>query len=181
MVHLLAVALPTTHLPNAFPALSVNLIIAATMALTIVYAVVVGYAALVRESISIYVGLVLANAFGKPLYDYLKNTSLGGFHPSQQLIQLVLLILPIIILQFVHHKHGQAKHNTVITMVLAVLTSLLLISSVLIQLDPLTLARTTDQSALASWIYDFRLVWLATVPIAIVASSLLKPGRHHRG
>src|SRR5205823_4387068 len=121
-----------------------------------------------------YVGLVLAASFGEPLYDYIARGH--GAPVSQTQVKLLLLVIPIILLQFGrrHEKHAH-KHNVVITLIQAFLTAMLIASSVLSQLGPLELSRVTDQSSLASWIYDFRLLWLAGVPLAIAASALIKP------
>lgn len=181
MVTLLAAQLPTS-VPN-FPAPSANAVILLVIGLVLLYSLLAGYGALVRESISVYVGLVLAASFGKPLYDYASRSAGHNFPATQMEIQILLLVLPIVILQFAklhigHAGHHGHKHNPVVTLVLAILTALLMISSVLTQFDPLTLNRTIENSNLASWIYDLKLAWLGAVPLAIAASAIIKPRRH---
>lgn len=176
MVSLLAVALPTS-----IPSLSTNLIIIAAVVLVAIYGVVAGHAALVRESVSIYVGLVLASAFGAPAYSYLHKSAGGSLHITQTIVQLLLLLVPVLLLQFGRrHTTAHHKHNLIITGLLAVLAAMLLVSSVLNQLNPVMLSHVTDESPLASWAYDFRLAWLAAVPLAIAASALFKPKEHNR-
>jgi len=174
---LLAVSLPSTP---SLPTLSTDALIVVTVGLVIAYSVLAGYAALVRESISVYVGLVLAAAFGRPLYDYLWQSTNGNLPVDQTVIQLTLLGIPIVLLMFGRrHTHGAHKHNIAITLALAVATAMLLVSSVLIQFDDTTRTIITAQSYLAGWIYDFRLLWLGAVPVLIGASALIKPRPHH--
>jgi hypothetical protein len=66
----------------------------------------------------------------------------------------------------------------VITTLLSVLTSLLIVSSVLQQLDPVTQGHITSDSNLAAIIYNLRLWWLGLVPIAIAAVAFIRP-KHH--
>jgi len=172
------------HLPHALPSLSVDGIILAVVGLVVVYTLIAGYAALVRESISIYVGLVLAGNFGRPLYEQITGGAGSKFSVSQTDVQMLLLIIPIVVLQFGRrHHHSAHRHNLVVTLISALLTALLLVSSALGQLSDLALTTTLEQSNLASWIYQFRLLWLALVPLAIVATGLLGSGvlkRHHK-
>src|SRR5690348_11040518 len=91
-------SLPTS-LPTSFPALSTNAIILAVLGAVLLYSLLAGYGALVRESISIYVGLVLAATFGKPIYDYVHH-QFGQYPINQTEVQILLLVVPIVILQF---------------------------------------------------------------------------------
>ena len=170
-----------SSLPTALPAMSVDAMIVAAIALVITYSLVAGHAALVRESISIYVGLVLASSFGKTVYEVASKNASENSIITQTLVNLILLILPVILLQFGRlHSKTHHKHRLVITLILATAAALLLASSVLVQLDPRTLTEVTQQSNLAAWLYELRLVWLASVPVAIAASALIKPKDHHR-
>ncbi len=172
--------LPTQAALPGISGLSLDALIIVTTLLLLVYSVVRGHMALIREAISIYVGLVLASSLGTPVYDYLSSGSLESLPISETLVKLFLLLAPVVILQFGrHHAKGGHKHNIIITFVLAALTAFLLISSVLNQLDPLTLNNAIEDSNLAAWIYEFKLGWLGAVPLAIAASSFFKRRGHH--
>jgi hypothetical protein len=160
------------------PALSTDVIILAATAGAVVYGIVVGHRHLVRESISVYVGLVLASTFGGPLHDLIHNNAI-----SQSTVQLVLLLAPIVLLQFGHAPggggHHGAKHSMIVTVILAVLSAMLIVSSVISQLDDSTRGNLLDASNLAAQIYNLRLFWLALVPAGIAASAIFKPHHHH--
>ncbi|HUC87311.1 MAG TPA: hypothetical protein VMR75_03260 [Candidatus Saccharimonadales bacterium] len=178
MVTVPSVALATTHLPHTVPTLSTDATIIVITGLIFAYGVVAGYTALVRESISVYVGLVLANSFGNTAYDAITNNAGNHFPVSLTEVRLLLLIAPILILQFTRrHGHGAGghKHSLVVTLVLAALAAMLVVSSGLGQLSQTALANTVLNSNLASWIYQLRLLWLAAVPIAIAAGAILHP------
>lgn len=182
MVNLLAITAPTTHIPHTIPPLSTDAIIIGVTALIFVYGVIAGYTALVRESISVYVGLVLANTFGSPVYHAIAPGADNHFPVSLTDVRMLLLIAPIVVLQLTRrHGHSGHKHNMVVTLLLAALTSMLVVSSVLSQLSSSALAQTTLQSNLASWIYSARLLWLAAVPVAIGVGAVFHPKDHrHR-
>jgi hypothetical protein len=169
-----------TDLP-AMPALSTDLLILGAFGLVTAYALIAGQGALIREAISIYVGLVLASAFGEPLYNYIQQSSGSGFGVNQTMVNLALFAIPIVVLQFAHpHMKTRHKPSMIITLILAVLTAMLLISSVLEQLSAVDLNRLTDESNLAAQIYSLRLVWLGVVPIAIAAAAVFRPKEKHR-
>lgn len=175
MVTLLAVSVPS------IPQLSTDAMILAGTGLVVAYSMIAGYGALVREAISIYVGIVLAGAFGETVYNYASNGPAANLPITQPTVQLALLVIPIILLQFGRrHVHGAHKHHMIITLLIAVLTAMLLISSVMAQLDSDTLSGITEASNLASWISHLRLVWLGAVPVAIGVSAIFKPKRHHQ-
>jgi hypothetical protein len=160
--------------------LSLDAIIVVVTILLLVYSVLRGHMALIREAISIYVGLVLASSLGKPIYDYLSHGMAQNVPLNETTVKLFLLLAPVLILQIGrHHSKSGHKRHIVITFVVAVLTSFLLISSVMNQLDPLTLNRAMEQSNLAAWIYEFKLGWLGAVPLAIAVSSFFRPKGHH--
>jgi hypothetical protein len=181
MVTGFSVAFATTHIPHTIPTLSTDATIIVITGLIFVYGVVAGYTALVRESISVYVGLVLANSFGATIYNAITHGAGGHFPVSQTEVRLLLLIAPILILQLTRrHGHGAGghKHNLVITLILAALAAMLVVSSALSQLSQASLTSTLLNSNLASWIYQLRLLWLAAVPIAIAAGAILHPKSH---
>lgn len=162
------------------PAFSTDAIIVATMGLVVLYGMLAGYNPLVRESISVYVGLVIASTFGQPIYDYMANQAGNGFAVGQTAVNLSLFFLPIVLLQFVHRNapHGHHTASYMLTILLAVLASMLMVSSVLTQLDAVTLGHITDGSNLASWIYQLRLVWIGAVPVSIALGAIFRP-KHH--
>lgn len=164
----------------AIPSFSIDFIIFGVTLLVVVYGLVAGQAALIRESISIYVGLVLANTFGTALFEYSKTAS-ASFPVSETAIKIALLLLPIVVLQFAHFKsHTRHATSTVITIVLAILSSMLLISSILSQFSYNDLDRLTTESNLAAQIYGLQLLWLALVPVAVAAAALFRPKpKHH--
>ncbi|HEX7259466.1 MAG TPA: hypothetical protein VF272_00870 [Candidatus Saccharimonadia bacterium] len=165
--------------PDFVSALSLDAAIVVTTLLLVVYSVVRGHMALIREAISIYVGLVLSASLGEPVYDYLHNAA-ASLPLNETAVKLFLLLAPVVVLQIGrHHPRGGHKHHLIITFVLAVMTGFLLISSVLNQLDQVTLSHALENSNLAAWIYEFKLVWLGAVPLAIAASAFLRPKGHH--
>jgi hypothetical protein len=181
MVSEFAAVFATTHLPHTIPTLSTDAFIVVGTGLIFIYGVIAGYTALVRESISVYVGLVLANSFGAAAYRVIAPGADSHFPVSQVEVRLLLLIAPILVLQLTRrhgHGAGRAKHNLVVTLLLAALTAMLVVSSVLSQLDPTSLASTLLNSNLASWIYQLRLLWLAAVPIAIAVGAIVHPRTH---
>lgn len=163
------------------PAFSTDVLIVAATLLVAMYGLLAGQAALIREAISIYVGLVIALYFGKPLFDYLQQSAGGNLPVNQSSVQLILLALPIIMLQFAHHKaHIKAHSSIVMTFILALLVALLAVSSVITQLDPVALNRIRTDSNLASWIYDLRLAWIGLVPVSIAMTAILQRRQAHR-
>jgi hypothetical protein len=184
MVTELSVAFATTHIPHTIPTLSTDGAIIVITILIFVYGIIAGYTALVRESISVYVGLVLANSFGSAAYNAITHGTGSHFPVSSVDVRMVLLIAPILVLQLTRrhgHSHGSGshKHNLVVTLLLAALAAMLVVSSGLSQLSQSSLANTLLNSNLASWIYQLRLLWLAAVPIAIAVGAVLHP-RHRQ-
>lgn len=167
-------------IPTTIPTFSVDFIIFGVVLLVAAYGLLAGQAALVRESISIYVGLVLANTFGPFLFEYSKSAA-PNFPVSETAIKIALLILPIVVLQFAHFKsHTKHATSTLITLVLSILSAMLLVSSILNQFSANDLERITIDSNLAAQITNLQLLWLALVPIAIAAAALFRPKpKHH--
>lgn len=163
------------------PSLSTDAIIIGAIALVAVYGMIAGHGALVREAISVYVGIVIATTFGKPLYDYIQASAGGGLAVSQTLVQMTLLVLPIVLLQFGHRAPHTGRHgySHIVTFILAVLTAMLIVSSVITQLDDVSRSHILDQSNLAAQIYNLRIAWIGLVPLAIAASAVFRPKAHH--
>ena len=138
---------------------STDLVIILGGGLVVLYGLMRGQGALIREAISTYVGLVLAATYGKTLFQYIQVHAGGGYGVSQTIVQMILLLLPVLILQFAHHTPTMRhKSNFIITVILAVLTAMFLISSVLSQFSPVDLNHITEESNLASQIYGLRYV-----------------------
>lgn len=163
------------------PSLSTDALIIGATALVAVYGVIAGHGSLVREAISVYVGIVIATTFGHPLYEYIQHSAGGGLVVNQTLVQMLLLVLPIVLLQFGHRAPHSSKHgySRIITFILAVLTAMLIVSSVIGQFDDVTRGHILDNSNLASQIYNLRIAWIGLVPLAIAASAVFRPKQHH--
>jgi hypothetical protein len=172
---------PSLSSLSSLPQLSTDAFIIAGIGLVVVYGLAAGQVALMREAISIYVGIVLAATFGKPLYDFSLHSANGSLPVNQTVFQLALLLLPVILLQFGGHRDHRTKHRTsmIATLILAIATAMLLISSVLKQLNPVDLSHTLDGSNLASQIMNLWLVWVAAVPLAIAAAGIIRPREKH--
>jgi hypothetical protein len=164
-------------MPFAIPAINTDAMIIATVLLAIVYAVIAGHTAIARLAASIYVGLVLASTFGGIVH---ANTTQAAFKISSEAARLALLALPVVLIQLGHHRVHTTKHQThfVITSLLGVLTAMLIIASVLLQLEPGSREAITKESNLASLIYSLQLWWLGLVPVAIAAVAFIRPKRH---
>lgn len=155
------------------PAFSIDLFIILGTALVCLYGAMAGQGALIRETISVYVGIVLAATFAEPLYKFSQQQAGGGFGVSQTIIGLLLLVLPIVILLLANRHHHIRRHSSLmITLILAVLASLLLISNVIAQFDSVAIQRITEESNLAYQIYTYKLAWLGLIPLAIGASVI---------
>lgn len=155
------------------PAFSIDLFIILGTALVCLYGAMAGQGALIRETISVYVGIVLASTFAEPLYSYSQKQAGGGFGVSQTIIGLLLLILPILILLVASRHHHIRRHTSlIITFIIAILAAMLLISNIIAQFDPVAIQRITEESNLAYQIYTYKLAWLGLVPLAIGASVI---------
>ena len=162
------------------PSFSTDLIIIAVILVVLVYGMIAGQVSLIRETISIYVGIVLASTFGEPLLEFSKSTGGENLPINLMMVKLTLLILPVLILQFAHHKaHGREHASIIITMVLAVLAGMLFVSSIIDQLDGPLFDQVMSESNLAAQIYNLKLAWLGLVPVAIAASAIFKPKQKH--
>ncbi|HVE81148.1 MAG TPA: hypothetical protein VNA68_03385 [Candidatus Dormibacteraeota bacterium] len=162
------------------PSLSTDALIVAVIGLLIAYGLVFGQMGLNRLAVSIYVGLVLSATFARQLHEMVATSQYGGISLSLTVVQLVLLILPVALLQLGHHRlHMRHKSSMAVTLVLAVLVALLITGSVFMQMEEDVLRQITDNSNLASWIYDLRLWWVGLVPVAMAAEVFLRPRPHH--
>lgn len=154
--------------------ISTDAAIIATIGLMVVYGIVAGQLMLARLAASFYVGLVLAAYATAPLHEAIGTSSLGGFDVTKSFVQLGLLVLPVVLLQFGHHQvHGRHKADFVQALVMGVLTAFLAATAVFIQLDDVTRQNLLDGSLVASYLYSLKLVWLVAAPIAIVLFHFL--------
>ncbi|TAK89185.1 hypothetical protein EPO04_03755 [Patescibacteria group bacterium] len=163
------------------PAFSIDLFIILGTALVCLYGAMAGQGALIRETISVYVGIVLASTFAEPLYNYSQQQAGGNYGVSKTIIGLLLLILPILILLLANRHHHIRRHSSlIVTLILAVLAAMLLISSIIAQFDSAAVQTITNESNLASQINSFHLAWLGLVPLAIGASMLFHRSEEKR-
>jgi hypothetical protein len=167
----------STHIP----ALSTDALIIAAIALVAVFGFMAGVGLLARLAISIYVGLVLVNSFGPTFHaTAVKGIEHGPFGLTLTMTNLLLFVIPIVLLQFGRHgAHPHKKGHHLLTLLLGALTSMLLISSIITVLDPLSHSRVLTDSNLASQIYSLNLVWVVAVPLAIGALAFIKPKHPH--
>ncbi len=168
-------------LPHHIPAPSTDLLIVLTISLMLVYGFIGGAAKLSRVAISLYVGLVLAANFGPTFHATAAHAvGHGPFGLTMTMTNLLLLVIPVVILQFGGHHHGHVQHrsNGIVIAVLALLTAMLAIASVITQFTGARLDDILMNSNLATQIYTLKLVWLAAVPFAIAALAIFKPMHH---
>jgi sugar phosphate permease len=157
--------------------LSVDSLILLTVVLIIIGGVMLGQQKVKTFALSIYVGIVLADQLGQPLYDFVKSSSLGAAIGLGNL-KLILLGAPIVGLELGHNKdHAGRRRGMVLTMILSVLTAALLIATVLSLLDPGGRQSVLNSSTLATLFYQLRLWWLGLVPVVVVFESFMSPHR----
>jgi hypothetical protein len=158
------------------PAISPDIIIIASAILIALYGLFMGHAKVKTLALSSYVGLVLAQEFAENAHHLVSSVSMGT-------VRLVLFLAPVILLEISkrHHEPG-GRSGIFITLVLSVLTSALLISGVLSQLDEGTRMNIIENSSLALEITKLHLVWLAAVPVLAVVESFIggmRKEQHH--
>lgn len=166
-------------IPHPSLSFNTNTVMAIVLSLVLLYGLLLGQQKLKTFALSAFVGLVMVLTFADGLMNLLhkSNINLGG-HLSLSLIKLVLFVIPVIILEFGHKEKGKSRGGITMTLILAVLTAALLISSVISFLASDTAQMVIHQSILADWIYTFRLVWLIAVPIAVVGENFI-PSKSH--
>ncbi|MBW3538249.1 hypothetical protein KY386_02025 [Candidatus Parcubacteria bacterium] len=155
---------------------SLDLVILGVMVLTVLVGVLLGSNKVKTFALSVYVGIVVATEFGTGLYGLLQknNLDLGGrLTPGS--LRLGLFVLPMIALEAGRRQHGRRERGGLaMTLVLSVLVAALVISSALQLLEPDSLRRVLDGSALAGPIHRFRLWWVAAVPVAVIGESFIR-------
>lgn len=167
-------------MPTFIPSLSTDAMIVVVLGAVVVYGVITGAARLTRLAISVYVGLVIVSSLA-PLFR--SGVATIPFGLSQGMANIILLTLPILLLQFGSH-HGSTHahkrgHYMPLTILLATLTALLIIASVVGILDAPMRKQILLESNLASQIYALQLAWIVAVPVAIAAMAFIRPKKHH--
>lgn len=160
--------IPHIGLPSL--ALNTNTIMAVVLTLVLLYGLLLGQQKLKTFALSAFVGLVMVITFADGLASIVQK---GGGNFSLTVIKLVLFTVPVILLEFGHKEKSKGSGSLTVTLLLAVLTSALLISSVLSFLNSATVSNITKESILADWVYSFRLAWLIAVPATIVGGNFL--------
>lgn len=161
----------------ALPAITTDLVILLIIVIAVLYGLLLGHSKLKTFALSVYVGLVLAQTFGQSLFSQAqKHLSI-----SQNTVTLLLFGLPLLLLELGRKERGRRRGQggMIITLVLCILTAALVISAGLSLLDPDSLKRTLGDSSLAFEIYQFRLWWLAAVPVAVIGENFIKPRESH--
>lgn len=160
-------------------ALNTNTIIVIVLSLVLLYGLLLGQSKLKTFALSAFVGLVMVLTFADGTLSLLQKThwDMGG-RIGLTTVKLALFALPVIILEFGHKEKSKNRGGVSMTLALAVMTAALLISSVLSFLDPAVISRVVSESAVADWIYSFRLAWLVGVPVAVVGGNFFQPKSH---
>lgn len=160
------------------PALTADLIILLIIIIAILYGLLLGHSKLKTFALSVYVGLVLAQNFGKSLHELAvrNNFDLGG-KLTDNAVALIVFGLPLLLLELGRKDHRRARHNggMTMTLILCILTAALVISSGISVMNPDAIKNTIDNSNLAWQIYTFRYWWLALVPLAVIGENFIKP------
>lgn len=140
----------------------------------IFYGLILGRNKIKTLAMSTYVGIVIASELGGRTADLLASKHLSGL--SNNVVQIVLFVAPLLILEFgrrEHHGRGSKHGGMTMTLVLAVLTAALIISSGLHLLDSETRTTILRQSSLATAISGLRGWWIALVPLAVVGENFI--------
>ncbi len=158
------------------PNLTTDLVILAVLSVAVIYGLVLGHNKLKLFALSVYVGLVLAQVFGDPLHNLIKN-QIGL---SLNVAKLVVFILPQVLLEIGQRETSRRrpKGGMIMTLVLCVLTGCLVISAGISLFDTDSIKRTVEGSSLAAGIYGLRLWWIAGVPLAVIGENFIKTREH---
>lgn len=162
------------------PAITIDLVIAGVIAMVIIYGVFLGHNKLRTFALSVFVGIVMVLTFAESLFTVLQkaNWTFGG-KVTLPAVKIALFSIPVVALEFGRKDGKRGGNSFALTLLLSVLTAALLISSVFSFLDDGSITNITDKSQLANWIYSFRLVWLAAVPITVIIDSLMGGKKSH--
>lgn len=158
-----------------------DIAILAVLGLIVVYGLVLGRSRLKTLALSVYVGLVIAGELGLSLFNFLASRHLFSATLNQTNVTLGLFILPLLMLELgrrEHHGRGEQKGGMIMTLILAVLTAALTVSSGLHLFDPSSLKHILTGSTLAATVYRLRLWWIATVPLAVIGENFIRSKDH---
>lgn len=166
------------NFPN--PTFSVDLVILAVVIVTILTGLLLGQERVKTFALSVYAGIVIASELGPVLHKWVQSQNILGGTLGTTSVKLILFALPILILEFGRRKHLKAgRSGFIMKLVLSILTAALLISSALSLFDPIALKRILAESSLAWPIYNFRLWWIALVPVAVLGESFIRSREPH--
>lgn len=164
------------------PALTTDLLILLIIVISVMYGLLLGHNKLKTFALSVYVGLVLAQNFGKSLFELLQrnNFDLGG-KLTDNAVALIVFGLPLLLLELGRKDHRRSRNNggMTTTLILCILTAALVISSGISVMNADAIKNTIDNSNLAWQIYTLRYWWLASVPLAVIAENFIKPRDTH--
>lgn len=148
--------------------------------MVLLYGLLLGHNKLKTLALSVFVGIVMVLTFSDSLFSVAQkaNWTLGG-KITLPVVKIILFALPVIALEFARKEGKRGGKKLTMTLILCVLTGALLVSSVFSFLDASAIKEITDRSFLAEWIYGLRLVWLAAVPLVVVAESLTGSKKSH--
>ncbi len=152
--------------------LNANTVMAIILILILLYGLFLGQNKLKTFALSCFAGLVMVMTFANGAETLLHKTSFGG-HFGLTMVKIILFALPVVVLEFGHKEKSKSKSRISMTVILAVLTAALLISSIISFLDSGAASNILRSSILADWIYTFRLAWLVAVLVVIAAENFL--------
>jgi hypothetical protein len=158
--------------------LNTDILVLLTFALIVTCGVLLGHHKVRIFAMSVYVGIVLATELGTVIYNFLNTHALGYFTLGQ--VRIFLMIAPIIILELgrrERYKRG-ARGNLIMTLVLSVLVAALIISSIVGLLEDGSRQEILAQSSVVWPLYQFRLWWVAAVPVAVLLESFMQSKDH---
>jgi len=164
--------------PSQIPNISftTDMLIIAGIAATTIVGSMIGHARLKLLSMSIYVGAGVA-MLAMPLL----HTMIGSPGGFLALVNLKFLALGTCV-GVLGLTGGNAYHagqkSGVINLVTAALSGLLLVTISFMLMDSGARDATLGSSAIASMLYDVRLVWLLGAPVLLMAGGLFRGKRH---
>lgn len=163
-----------SQIPNF--SLTTDVLIIVAIAATTIVGSMIGHARLKLLSMSIYVGAGIAMLAMPLLYSMIGKP--GGV---LALVNLKFLALGICVgvlgLTGGNAYHHSSKNSSVVNMVTAALSGLLLVTVSLMMMEPGALKATNGSSTLAMGIYDTRLAWLLGAPILLMIGGLIPSKR----
>jgi hypothetical protein len=170
--------LPHT-VPQSLPNIHVSpdMIIISVVLFALLYGLLLGQHKIKTFALSVYVGIVIANELGQMVYGLLTRNHWnfhGALTPGE--VRLALFMVPILLLEIGRRERRVKSHEggMGLTIILAVLTSALVLSSALSLLDPATRRPLVESSFLATELYNLRIWWILAVPVVVIGKSLMR-------